>query len=314
MIGLGALKSVVRQLLPQRVYKSLYVLKNGHTPPPQVQIPGMITPEESAFYRETAARHMGREGAIVDLGCWLGATSIGLAQGVLSRASDVAPDEKVYAYDRFVWEDWMPAHLPAGVYEPGDSFLPEARGLAARHGGGLIEMRREDLTAYDWPGGPIKVLLVDAMKSEALTRRIATSFYPNLTPGGLVIHQDFKHFYTSWLHVLHHRLRQCFRFQASVPRSGTAAFEVLTPPPAALVERAMDLRDVSEEEIKETFDYSRSLVGDDGRANVAAAHVMWYAHHGRKDAALEVIGRYRDEGLATLGEFPAAVQFVDRMQ
>src|SRR5215469_8412964 len=39
---------------------------------------GMVSPEEMRFYYESAARYVGKKGAVVDLGCWLGSTSVAL--------------------------------------------------------------------------------------------------------------------------------------------------------------------------------------------------------------------------------------------
>lgn len=101
---------------------------------PKPEIPGMVSSAEMAFFSESAARYVGREGAIVDLGCWLGSTSIALAQGILSHGSKGDNgSEKVLGFDLFQWESWMPAHIPSCRYEPGDIFLPEAERVVGEH-------------------------------------------------------------------------------------------------------------------------------------------------------------------------------------
>ena len=108
-------------------------------------IPGMVSSDEMAFFSETAARYFGRGGAIVDLGCWLGSTSIALAQGILSHGSKADNgNEKVFGFDMFQWEGWMPAHIPYCLYETGDSFLPEVRRVVREHGGGRVELIQAD--------------------------------------------------------------------------------------------------------------------------------------------------------------------------
>jgi hypothetical protein len=206
----------------------------------KADIPGMVSSAEMEFFRESAARYFGREGAIVDLGCWLGSTSIALAQGILSHGAKADNrNEKVFGFDMFQWEAWMPAHIPHCLYEPGDSFLPEARRVVREHGGGRVELIQADLGLYEWSGGPIKILLVDAMKNENLAIQIPRNFFPSLIPGSLLIHQDFKHYYTSWIHVLQYRLRQYFRFYRSV-QSATVAFEVLAPIPREAVDQSTE--------------------------------------------------------------------------
>jgi hypothetical protein len=257
----------------------------------------MITPEEAAFYEQSATAGIGKPGSIVDLGCWLGGTSVALARGIMNAQS-----EKVIGFDLFLWERWMPATVPYCLYRPGECFLPEARRLTRDHGGGKVELIQANLTSYEWMGGPIKILLVDAMKNEALARQIAKSFYSNLATGALLIHQDFKHFYTTWIHLLHYGLREYFRLYRAVPNSSTVAFEVRKPIPAEVVERATDFGSLSDDGIDECFRHSIELVGVNDCANIAAAHVMHYLNLGRKDRARVALERYRGMGIADEGD------------
>jgi hypothetical protein len=277
---------------------------------PKPDIPGMVSTAEMAFFSESSARYCGKEGAIVDLGVWLGATSVALAQGVLSHGSKADnPNEKILGFDTFQWESWMPAHLPYCLYEPGDSLLPEARRVVREHGGGRVELIQADLRCYEWSGGPIKILLVDAMKDENLAIQIARKFFPSLIPGSLLIHQDFKHYYTSWIHVLQYRLREYFRFYRSV-RWGTVAFEVLASIPAAAVDQATDFTTIPDDEVDASFRHSLDLVGPEERANIAAAHVMHYVHLKHWERASHVVELYRPAGMLDQGEFPKALNLV----
>jgi hypothetical protein len=268
---------------------------------PDTQMPALITPDEAAFCEESAAAFVGKAGAIVDLGCWLGGTSVALARGLM-KIENAAKKDTVLGLDLFLWEQWMPAGVAYCVYQPGDSFLPEARRLTRDHGGGKIELIHADLTTYDWTGGPIKILLVDAMKSETLTRRIGKSFYPSLRTGALLIHQDFKHFHTSWIHLLQFALREYFRLHRIVPNSSTVAFEVVKAIPAEAVARAMKFDTLSDDEIDECFRYSIELTGRNDCVNIVAAHITHYLHLGRQDRARKTLDAYRARGLAEEGE------------
>lgn len=275
---------------------------------------GMISSEEIAFYCESAARYVGKEGAIVDLGCWLGSTSIALARGLLSHGSKADHhDEKVFGFDRFEWEEWMPARIPYCQYEPGESFLPEARRVVREYGGGRVELIQADLSHYQWDGGPIKILLVDAMKSEDLTTQIARNFFPSLTPGSLLIHQDFKHYFTSWIHLFQYRLREYFHFYRSVP-VGTVAFTVVAPIPREAVNQATDFTTALDDEIDSAFRHSLDLVGPEERVNIAAAHVMYYFHAKRKDRASRTVEIYQPLGMLDKGEFPKALEHLSAVR
>ncbi len=262
---------------------------------PGAQIPAMITQDESAFYEECARSSTGKPGAIVDLGCWLGGTSVALARGIMT-ANGERQREKVLGFDLFRWEKWMPTDVPYCLYQTGDSFLPEARRLTRDHGGGKVELFQADLTTYNWTGGPIKILLVDAMKTEALARQIAQSFYPSLSPGALLIHQDFKHFHTTWIHLLHYELRNYFQLSRVVRNGTSVAFEARKTIPLEAAKRATDFGKLSDDQIDECFRRSIDLVGHDDCVNVAAAHVMHYLHLGRKDRAQVTLERYRAMG------------------
>jgi hypothetical protein len=297
---------VMKRILPRRIYAALSILKNGAP-----RVPSMITEGESAFYAECARRSCGAEGAIVDLGCWMGSTSIALADGLSAAPPDARRAEKVLAFDCFRWEDWMAVHPTYGIYQKGDSFLPEARRIVRDHGAGLVELTQADLTRYEWPGGPIKLLLVDAMKGPQLTVQISRTFYPCLRPGAVLIHQDFKHFNTPWLHVLQYRLRDYFRQTRSVPGSGTVAFEVLVPVPLSDVVRATDFESVTDAETEDSFGYSLGLLEEAEKVNVAAAHVILYYDRNRLDKARETLARYAALGMVEKGDFKEVVRVLE---
>lgn len=206
----------------------------------------------------------------------------------------------------------MPARSAYCLYSAGESFLPEARRMISEHGGGRVDLVEADLRAYNWDGGPIKILLVDAMKSEDLAVQITRSFFPSLTPGALLIHQDFKHFYTSWLHLIQYRLRDFFRFYRSVP-PGTVAFEVIGTLPREAIDHATDLNGLLNDEVDSAFRYSLQLVKPEEQHNIAAAHVMLFVHLKRKDAAAQTIEIYRPSGMLEKGEFPKALDLFNRM-
>jgi hypothetical protein len=152
------------------------------------------------------------------------------------------------------------------------------------------------------------------MKNENLAIKIPRNFFPSLLAGGLLIHQDFKHYYTSWIHVLQYRLRQYFRLDQSVLRSGTAAFEVLAPIPKDAVDRATDFSRIPDDEIEASFRYSIDLVGPDECTNIAAAHAMHYVHLGRKDTASATLEIYRSLGMSDKGEFPLVLHLLNQMK
>jgi len=304
--SLQFLKQSLKAWLPARLVQASWVLRHGM---PYfysyAHAPGMISKEERAFYADCASGLVGKPGVLVDLGCWMGATTLALAEGLRRRtAPGGETQEQVIALDRFLWADWMNEMLPHlfGDYRPGDCFLPEARRRVRRFGA-CVQLVQADLTQYEWDGRPIKLLLVDAMKSWALARQIACSFYPSLQPGSLLLHQDYKHYYTSWLHLLQYRLRAYFQPVRCVPRSGTFAFASQQPLPRETVVAASAFEAIANDEVEEAFRWSLALVDGQETANVAAAHVMHYLHTQQHEQAERTYASYASTGLVTQGEF-----------
>src|SRR5438132_1308045 len=58
-------KSAVKRILSSLSYNPVSPVDRV----PSTDIPGMVSPDEITFFNESAARYVGKEGAIVDLGC-----------------------------------------------------------------------------------------------------------------------------------------------------------------------------------------------------------------------------------------------------
>lgn len=248
---------------------------------------GMTTPSERKYYTQIAADAIGQPGSIVDLGCWLGSTSISLAQGIQHT------NELVYAMDCFVWRNWMDpwAHEMLCSYLPGESFLPETR-RRIENVQDNIQLLEVDLTTYEWEQGAIKILLVDAMKSWELTETIATEFYPSLAVGSSLIHQDFKFYAVPWIHLLQYRLRDAFELCADVTDSTTVGFRTKRLLSRDEVRAAATFEGVSDQEVADAMAYFASFLGEAGRASLAGAHMHYFTELGRKDQAEKICRQY----------------------
>lgn len=212
---------------------------------------GMTTSEEQNYLFNFARNSYEGSGAIVDLGCWLGSTTIPLAQGLESAGRD----NVVHAYDLFLWYEWMDRYAGEleGRYAPGDSFLPEfQRRLGALRS--RVNVKPGDLTKIGWNEGPIAFLLIDAMKSWDLCSAINRNFLPYvIEKKGLVMHQDFKFWGCPWIHLSMFRLRDCFEMERDLSNSPGTVFRLIHSPALKRLEAPMTERSVSVEEVEEAY-------------------------------------------------------------
>jgi hypothetical protein len=262
---------------------------------PQI-LPGMTSYNEQLYLRRYAADMYSGAGEIVDLGCWLGSTTIPLAQGLKKNLTRRQLTKRIHAYDRFIWEPWMDpfSNLAARQYLSGESFLAEFEERTEPYKR-WIQIYAGDLTQIGWTDGSIELLIVDAMKSPDMAKFIVREFYGKILPvKGLVFHQDFKHFWTSWIHLIQYRLRNYFALETSLKDSAAVVFR-LNKPLDCNLNWLDQLDSISDDEVESAFEYSMSLVGNEV-ANVAAAKVMHFIHAGRRDRAKKELERFLQIG------------------
>ena len=273
--------------------KVLGVSKSAPKTPGGIEL-GMTVKTEQTFCRHYARDRFTGAGEIVDLGCWMGATTIAFSKG-LKKNLKLQPEQKlkrIHSYDLFKWHPTMDANAKGtpleGRYREGDSFLPEFETRTA-YWKDHFTVHPGDLNAHAWDSRPIEMLFVDAMKAPDTAGAILRKFYPHLRPGlSVVAHQDFAHFFTGWIHLIQYRLREYFDFDSEVKRSCTVVFKLKSPIPAHLLDQDCDLKNASLEEIEAAFDYSASIVSIDKQEQIAAARAMSHLHRGEPDRAEKV--------------------------
>jgi len=261
-------------------------------------MPGMTSYQEREclYHAALALEHRGQ---IVDLGSWLGSLAASLAAGVMANQRLSDGGTKVYAYDTFLWHEWMDSigdRLGITGYGTGDSFLPEFRKRTARWES-VIEVRAGDVASFPWDGRPIAILVIDAMKDEGTAKAIMTNFFPSLIPGkSLVFQQDFAHFYTSWIHLIWWRIRENLELIEDIAESGGSLYRYVKEIPPDRYTQILDLHSADDAEWSAAFANSRSIVRPEKMHMVAAAEVMRFLHAKRGEDAAGALARHRDEG------------------
>jgi hypothetical protein len=144
------------------------------------------------------ARHWySGEGAIVDLGSFLGSSTVAFAAGLAERDEPIG---HVHAYDLFeVSRDEETQRLLDK--REGDSFLEDFHATIEGYED-RVTVNAGDIKAFPWKDGPIEILFVDLAKSWEMNEYIIRAFYPHLIPGrSIIVHQDFGNSWNPWLPV-----------------------------------------------------------------------------------------------------------------
>jgi hypothetical protein len=164
----------------------------------------MLMLTEQQLLYSLASEYFENKGCIVDAGCFLGGSTLPLAQGVRDNpAYQKNPRGAViHSYDLFVVEPWtIGIYFPAGT-PLGTSFEPIYRKNIAAFSD-LIDINPGDVTQAKLPEGDIEILFIDLAKHWAVNDYVVKAFFPKLIPGkSIVIQQDYLfHTWTGWLPV-----------------------------------------------------------------------------------------------------------------
>ncbi len=233
-------------------------------------------------------------GRVVDLGPWLGGSTVALGTGLTSNPRWTG---KLLSYDMFVMDEGS-ARAAKSPRVAGESFLVEYLAntgflgdrLVARPGRlpefASLAQQRELYPEQD----AIEVLFVDLCKVWGVHNTVLSAFGRHLVPGGLLIQQDFK-WDCYWLPIHMWQLRSTFEPVADIPGSATVTFE-LRGDLASRLEDLWQPQDFAPDEWadvwRDVFAYWRARQSDMG-----AQHAVRYSARstcltfGRRDAAFE---------------------------
>jgi 2-polyprenyl-3-methyl-5-hydroxy-6-metoxy-1,4-benzoquinol methylase len=261
---------------------------------------GMISNEEREYLQEYAKNHYSGKGSIVDLGCWLGVSSIALVTGLTENPNVQAKESIIHAYDLFIWEEWMNQFVVGteleGKYQPGDSFFEECVRQTLRWNN-QIKFYSGDLNQVKWGGSPIEFLFIDAMKSWELANSIIQNFFPALIPKhSIIVHQDFSHYGTYWIHLVMYRLRQYFEPVYDLPNSWSFVFKYREAIPDILLKSSYSLSDFSVDEIHSAFKYSQQIVSPEKRSQLIGAKIVALLNLGDVNQAWLEVEKAKAEG------------------
>ena len=241
-------------------------------------VAGCLIKGERQFLMNYAANMYTGQGAIVDLGCFLGSSTYALAQGLEDNTQVTDKSKRILAYDRFEWNAWMerPAERYglAKKYNENDCFVDEfERQMGDKTP--YIKTVKGDLTELKWESDqPIEYLFVDSMKMWDLCNSIMAGFYPAMKPGlSYLHHQDFVFFGTYWIHLTMFRMKDYFESVDHDYMGPSKVFKYTKQMPSDFMNIVYSLDDFSVSEINDAMDYSEAVVADRGKLFIAGARI-----------------------------------------
>ena len=158
--------------------------------------PTMLTPEEMRMLAGLG-KNTDQPGVIVDLGCFLGGSTVSLAWG-----THQAPQKKpIHSYDKFGIDERLKHTF---LYKRGHPFFEGTDALPifehfTKPYRDLISVHPGDVRDADYDGSPISILFIDLSKSFDLNDWILDRFFPHLEIGSVIVQQDFLFFRNPWL-------------------------------------------------------------------------------------------------------------------
>jgi SAM-dependent methyltransferase len=189
---------------PPRGHRISNAWRRRALPGSSARVPTMLMPDELRLLHYLADECYTGQGSIVDAGCFLGGSTVALADGLRRnlRRRGCAEEKLIHSYDRFEIEEWTLGRFFSESTRAGESF----RSLFDRNTApytDLVEVHAGDVRSWPWRGGPIEILFVDIAKHWTLCDWVTWQFFPMLIPGkSVVIQQDYLYpTWTAWLHI-----------------------------------------------------------------------------------------------------------------
>ena len=192
----------------------------------------MLGNEERILPAYFAALTADQPGALVELGCYLGGSSLSLLDGLSQRGCLTSSSfPALYTFDLFEATDYMVEHsLHRFGIASGESFFP-AYQQQLGDWFNYVKCTSGTILDFTWPPEPIKILYVDILWSWEINQYVFDQFMRRLVKGAFVIHQDYVYSLYPWLPVMMEWLveKGYFCFRSFAPYS-TVAFECLRSP------------------------------------------------------------------------------------
>jgi hypothetical protein len=253
-------------------------------------IPAMTTDAERALYYRLAKE--AGEGAIVEFGAWLGASTAYIAAGI----RDSGIDRKAQVYDKFLSKPGHARKVEAFYKKHGGAIPigPSLQQFRANLGPMIeyVDVHPGQIEDLKWTGGPIAVLITDAPKRVPQISPVLTELREALQPGSIMAWQDFCHFPSYEIPACLYRLRHHIEFVEAVVPGTTLVFRVKSQWSADEVSlRSLSLSTWTTTEIEAAWSYWFEFVPQEKRGLFACGAAMFLCDIGHPKDGAELLYR-----------------------
>lgn len=270
----------------------------------------MISPEERRYLYWLGAQVWNGDGHIVEMGPWLGGSTVCLAAGMRDNPSHSG--RKLHVFDNFVWRDFMAerARLPITSGESFQSFfernLEAYKDLIVVHrsalSDGCVALDKwaksvhadegEKIPTLRWDcAEPVEILFIDGAKSWDGLIHLLRTFAPHLiAKESLLVCQDYKSWDSYWVPIVFEALMQHFELRHNLPYN-TVTFKLTSALPIEAVEDLGRVEDFDTERGLDLLDTARRRLQDMkdplGALTLQGSKARFLHHKGQTDSALE---------------------------
>lgn len=257
-------------------------------------IPAMTTDaERECYYRWALTKALKNEGAIVELGAWMGASTAYVAAGI--RDSGVRT--KAHVYDQFVSKAGHIGKVKAFYDKRGIDAVPVGPSLEAFKSNlgpllGYVEAHQGKIEQMQWGDEPIALLITDAPKRVPAISSVLTKLRNALKPGAIMAWQDFCHFPSYEIPACLYRLRDHLEFVEAVVPGTTLVFKVKSQWSADEVSlQALALSRWTPEEIAKAHEYWQFYIAAEKQSLFDCGGAMFLCDIGRPVEAVDWLSK-----------------------
>jgi predicted O-methyltransferase YrrM len=261
-------------------------------------LPGMISVSEGNYLYWLASELYKGEGSFVEIGTWLGRSTVHLAAG-LAKAH---PGKQITCYDHFVWSSGANWAKAGTDNRAGSDFMPDFLANVHQYRD-IVQPVKAKIADIVLPEGGIEVVVLDAPKRRYDISAILTKLSRRIMPGKtIMVWQDFMHAPSFEIPACLYMIADRFEPVHAVTSGSLVALRVVrdwNKPDVSL--SALSFDKWSYEQAVSVWDYWTPMVPDTNKASFRAGLAFLLHDLGMKKEAVDVIAGLVDDERLNLG-------------